>query len=433
MTATPRSTDARVQSLRDAIGEGDVEVAKELMAQVAGLPGLQAEEMIFQARLCSMQGEALRALKWVETARAQYPDDARVAATSIELSATEQRYDSAYEELKVSQQRFGETPELLRAEAIWTIFRPGLRQGSRGVDLLERAVAADPGLPYAKWPLSEAHRLRAQSLAATRLAEAVQHAEKSVEYSPENRISRELLGDLYMSSQRWGEGIELLEGLLVEGEPIEAKVGLYCKNAGVVALTQGDKQLALDYFVRARELGLDAQALGTGYQLLRRSALEQASKASGALKANDLPSAMVHLGRAQQYWPDATEVRALLCDLKVRDGLLAYSKGDFVGAQENFSSALVEDPESLLARHLLGRTFMQRGMRPQAIEAWSNVLQAAYANKIALPDPVHLGLATAYELEEQRPDAKAALLAYLDHYPEGEFAPETRERLKSFE
>ena len=430
---TPRSQDARVVSLREAIADGDLEVAEELMEGVAALPGLGVEAPLLRARLAALSGEPLKALEWVETARAEFPDDARVAATSVELAATAERYDSAFEELKAAKARFGESPELLRAEAIYTIYRPGIKQGRRGVELLERAVGADPDLPFARWPLSEAHRLYAQSMAGSRLKKAIEHGEKAVQYSAENRLARELLGDMYMTAQRWGEGIAILEGLLLEGEPLEAKVGTYCKNAGVVALTQGDKQLALDYFVRARELGVQGEDLGTGQGLLRRSALDQASKASAALKENDMASAMVHLGRAQRYWPDAIEVRALRSEIHLREGLMEFNQENLPRAQELFELALESDPESLLAQHLLGRTVMERGEPDRAAEIWSAVLDKARAQGIELPDPVHLGLTRAYEQMGRRDLAKGVLERYLEDYPAGSFAPETRIRLKDFQ
>lgn len=429
LRSMPRSGDARVQSLREAIEDGWVDVADELWTEVQTLPDLGIERPLLQARLAFLHGDPLAASQAIEEARVVDPHDPRVWATAAELAAMGQRFETALAELREGKERFGETPEILRAEGICAIFQPGLRQGKRGVELLESAIALDPDLPFIRPSLSEAHRLYAQELSATQTESAIAEAEKAVAYSQDNLEARELLGDLYMVANRWGEGIELFEGLLADGRPIEAKVAVFSKQAGVVALTQEKRELAVRYFLRARELGLSNEELGTGVMVLQREATQAAARASEAMVREDWETARTELDAADRLWPDAEETHGLRSDLCVREGLVSYQNEQVEEARERFEQALKFDPDSLMARNLLGKAEMELGHYAEASNAWHQVVDEARRLHVTLPDPVHLALASALALQDKLGEARGVLQNYLDLEPGGEFVEATRQML----
>ena len=66
-----------------------------------------------------------------------------------------------------------------------------------------------------------------------------------------------------MTAGEWGSALAEYERVLAAGKDLRAEVSLHYKNAGVVALAQGHRDLALDHFLCARALGLDDAGLGT--------------------------------------------------------------------------------------------------------------------------------------------------------------------------
>ncbi len=426
---TVRWDDERVVALREALADGWADVAQELMDELAQDPRLGLEASLLQARLAALRGDPIGASRHVEAARAQDDRDGRVWATAAELAVQEGSFETALAQLEEGKQRCGETPELLRAEANFWLFRPGLHHGKRGLDLLLRARALDPDLPFSRWPLSEAHRLYAQSLSGTRIQEAIVEAEQAVALSAENQEARELLGDLYMADHRWGAGIEVFEGLLRDGRPLESKVALFSKQAGVVALQQGHKDLALEYFTRARELGLSEEELGTGAGVLQRAA-QQAVLRAEALGESDPDGVESELLLAERCWPDSGPLRRMRCELGTDGGLRAMQAGDWEQACEAFQSALAWDEHALVARLMLGRAHLELGEYPEASAAWHRVIDQAREMKVALPDPVHLDLARALALQDRFEEARSVLQGYLDFEPEGPFVDETRRLLQ---
>lgn len=423
-----RWQDERVVSLRAALADGWAEVAQELLDELGDDPRLGLEAPLLRARLAALQGDPIAASRYVENARAMDDRDARVWATAAELAVMEGSFETALAQLEEGKTRCGATPELLRAEANFWIFRPGLHHGKRGLDLLLRAQELDPDLPFLRWPLSEAHRLYAQSLSGTRTKEAIVEAEKAVALSAENQEARELLGDLYMADHRWGAGIEVFEGLLREGRPLEAKVALFSKQAGVVALQQGHKDLALEYFTRARELGLSEEELGTGAAVLRRAA-QAAVEAAQELQATDPGAMQAALEQAERHWPDTPSLRAMRCDLNTDAGMQALRTGDWEEARDAFEAALAWDEHALVARLMLGRACLELGEYPEASAAWHRVIDQAREMNVPLPDPVHLDLARALALQDRFEEARGVLQNYLDFEPEGPFVDDTRRLL----
>ncbi|MDF1729445.1 MAG: hypothetical protein P1U53_17015, partial [Sulfitobacter sp.] len=326
ITLTERSQDPRVESLRRALADGWQDVAAELYADLKDLPELGVESDLLGARLAAMAGDAIESTRLLEAAKLKEPKDARVWATAAELAMEAGRADTALDEWKKGRAACGLTPEILRAEGILAIFQNGVGQGRRGVALLEKAVLLDPELPFLEWPLSEAHRLFAQELAGAKTELAIEHCEKAVALSADNLEAQELLGDLYMTAGRWGDGIQIFEGLVAEGRPLEAKVALFSKQAGVVALQKGNRDLAVDYFDRARELGLTDEELGSGATVLREEGRRRLESAKEAMAAKEMETVWDLLDQANRYWPESVEVREACAEAFVRKGLTAFSE-----------------------------------------------------------------------------------------------------------
>jgi tetratricopeptide (TPR) repeat protein len=429
ITLSDRSQDPRVLSLRQALADGWDDVAAELYEDLKDLPELGVESQLLGARLAAMVGDPIESSRLLERAKLQEPKDARVWATAAELAMEAGRGDTALEEWKKGRKLCGLTPEMLRAEGVLAIFQTGMRQGRRGVALLEKAVQLDPGLPFVNWPLSEAHRLLAQEVAGTQPELAIEHCEKAVSLTADNLEAREFLGDLYMTAGRWGEGIKIFESLMAEGRPLDSKVALFSKQAGVVALKKGHRELAVDYFDRARELGLTDEELGTGALVLREQGKRHLKVARKALDAKDLGAAWADLELADRYWPQSIEVRETCSEAFVRKGLVAFSEDRLEDALEEFETALGWDGESLMARYLQGNTYMELGRYGEAAKSWYLVVDKARLSGLKLPDPVHLSLARALALTEKEQEARQVLNEYLEFEPRGRFEAQTRKLL----
>ena len=246
--------------------------------------------------------------------------------------------------------------------------------------------------------------------------------------SQENQEARELLGDLLMADHQWGAGIKVFEELLADGRPIEAKVGLFSKQAGVVALQQGHSDLAIEYFTRARELGLTAEELGTGAGVLQRAAQAEVDRAL-EIKDSDAEAMESALTRAERYWPQSVALRQARCDLCTQTGIAAFEQGELEAALTAWQQALEWDQDALVARLLLGRAHWELGQYPEASTAWHRVVDSARESKLPLPDPVHLDLARALALQDRHGEAREVLQGYLDFEPAGAFVDDTRRLL----
>ncbi|MEZ6005173.1 MAG: tetratricopeptide repeat protein [Planctomycetota bacterium] len=281
-----------------------------------------------------------------------------------------------------------------------------------------------------KYPLSEAERLYAQELAgADETKAALEHAREAVALSPDNLEAQELLGDLCMLDARWGEGIEIFESLLAQGRPMETKLAPFCKHAGVVALAQDKKDLALRYFRRAHELGLSESELSSGADVLKSAAGKEARAAIAATDEGDWVTAETHLIAAAELWPDLEDVHLAGRELYLKRGQVALDNRDWPAARAAFEASLGWDDEFLVARHLVGLVSMQQGDYSAAASAWHRLVDQAREERIALPDPVHLDLARALELGGKPDEARAVLQNYLDFEPGGPYVDLTRAAL----
>ncbi|MEZ6019277.1 MAG: hypothetical protein R3F17_04010 [Planctomycetota bacterium] len=249
-----------------------------------------------------------------------------------------------------------------------------------------RALALDPDLPYVKYPLSEAERLYAQELAGRTRPKPRSNTREAVALSPDN-LEAQGCSAICACSMRWGEGIEIFESLLAQGRPMETKLAPFCKHAGVVALAQDKKDLALRYFRRAHELGLSESELSSGADVLKSAAGKEARAAIAATDEGDWVTAETHLIAAAELWPDLEDVHLAGRELYLKRGQVALDNRDWPAARAAFEASLGWDDEFLVARHLVGLVSMQQGVHSAAASAWHRLVDQAReeAHRLARP------------------------------------------------
>lgn len=381
--------DPRVTQARTALDLGQVELAQALVPQAVAVAG--REGTLLRARLAALTGNALEAQTLVEQARRESPDDARVYATCAEIYAAGGMLAEADREILRGIDAAGAaSPELIRARGVHLICTPG--QARPGLALLQRAAELDPELPFNDRPLAQAHMLVAkQQVAAGQGQAALKSVQLALKHDPADLDTRRLEAEVLMSVGEWGVGIERFEVLLLEGLPLEAEVGGYCKNAGFWAVTQGDRETGLVYYLRALELGFPREQLGHGLLVLGEEVTQLVGKGAEALAAGQLDEA-----------------------------------GDLL------RRALVCDPESLEVHNYLGHLYNLTGEYEAVVEHWSTVVNGARLAKLELPDPVHIQLARVLVLNLERfAEAREVLDAYLVLEPDGRWLTQTRELLDS--
>jgi tetratricopeptide (TPR) repeat protein len=259
--------------LRRAIGEGRLDEARALHAQLVQNDGV--EITLLGARVAALGGDDEEASRLVERARALAPTDARVYATAAEIHAAAGRMETADEEIRRGVEACGPNPELERSRGVYLICVPGGAEA--GLGLLETALAHDPGLPFVARPLGQAHLLVAKEDArGNDLAAALEHAKQSIAHDPEDVDARRFLAEMMVNALDFGGAITIYEALLEEHVPVEIEASQAYKNGAVAALAMGARDQAVVMFLRARTLGMDDDALGSGVGVLRDEARAEA-------------------------------------------------------------------------------------------------------------------------------------------------------------
>lgn len=386
--ATPAAertrTSARAE-LAALVDLGRLDEAREAIERLAEAPGGgDAEALVLRARAQSLAERRVEALRLCEEARAKAPRDPEVYATAAEVYAANGRYDGAWMEIKDGEAACGEAPELLRAKGVVWISREN--GAEKGLAQLLEARGKDPELRYCVRPLSQAYQLVAKLRAAAKDAEGARaHAEAALALVPHEVDARRLAAECRAATADFAGATALLEGLVLEGEPLRAELALTHKKAGIAALLAHDRPRALDCFAAARAHGLTDEELSTGTRLLAEESLA-----------------------------------------RTRAGVEAYERGELAEAEAAFREALRYEPGSVAAENHLAVVLAQRGAYDEAILLWRKVLDTAREEKLELPEPVHLNLART---QSARGDAEGARLTceeYLDREPAGEWAEGTR-------
>lgn len=380
-----RSQTPELVRLRRHLDFGELEAARALLPSASSAG---AEEPLLAARCAALSGEIMSALRSIEAARARNPLDPDVYATAAEIYAAAGKPESAWEEIGRGEQLCGDSPELARAKGIVWLLREG--GAERGLDLLERARALDPALPFVERALGQAHLLAGKAALRTQdLDRALVHARRANELDPRDVDTQRFLADVLAAGLDYDGAIAILRSLLAQGEPREGELASLEKRAGIAALLAHERAAALEHFAAARAHGSSDEELSTGARLL----LEEA--------------------------------RA-----RVAAGVEAYAQGDVDAAEERFRAALHCEPDLIEAQNHLAVVLFQKRAFGEAIALWQSVLSRARAEGLDLPEPVHLNLAKAQFQNGVTAAARATLLEYLGREPDGEWAEQTRAMLE---
>ncbi len=381
---TPRVHDAAAVAAGLALERGDLESARRLLATLPA--GLDAE--LLAARLATLEGSQIAAIRALEDARRRFPDEARVWATAAELHAWAGREESAETEMREALARFGTTPEIARARGVLMICREGGAQA--GLVHLEQALAMDPDVEFVDRPLAQGHLLLAsQALGRADLAAALYHAEAAYERDPADVDVRIALADARQAATDFEGAIELYEGLLADGEDVAGTLALVSQRGAMAALLAKDRERALERYLRARELGLPPEDLGWGATMI----VEELERALDA-------------------------------------GVAAYASDDFAAAEEAFRRAARLAPEDLAAHNHLAVVLFRLEDFEGASASWRRVLALAEQTGVELPEPVHLNLARSLYRAGEYAAVRAELNRYLDEVPAGAWVPDTRAMLE---
>lgn len=391
------SEDAR--ELRRLVDLGHTEEALVVLRRVGNRLGVEAD--LIEARMHTLLGNHVEAVRAIERARALEPADPRVFATMVEISAAAGNYTTAREELERGMKRCGQCPELTRSKGVLDLFQSGGAQ--RGVAAIESAVRADPKLPFTDRALAQGHLLLAkQELAAGRPTAALASAQRSLSFDPQEVETRRVLADILASRSRLDESIAIITELVNQGEPLHGELASLHKKAGIAALipapdeSESDRSVrrdrALEHLVTARELGLTNEEL-----------------ASGAL------------------------ILADESDRIAQTGVAAYASGDFDGARVIFERALRYDPDNLSARNHYAVVLYRLRDFAEAARQWREVMVVMEGEDIIPPEPIHLNLAQAQVQDGDRDGARGTLERWLERNESNEAYAEyvglTREAL----
>jgi len=422
---SPRSEDPVFVAARGAIEAGDLELARGLVDQL-GRAGDPIEALLLDARCAALAGDELAVSRLIEAARERAPDDSRIFAAAAELHAAFGRLETAQSELQRGVAACGVTSALQRARGVVLICTQG--RGQAGLDLLEQTFEADPGIPFIARPLGQAHMLAGKRCMAEQdPVGAHEHAARSIEFDPEDVDGRRFFAESCIVVGEFGRAVAVYEDLLAEGEPMAGELAGLCKNAGLAALLQHEREYAGEYFARARELGMTDEELSTGVGVLRdlaRSALERARDLHAA---GDLEGAERAAGRSAATDVTFLEARVELAAHDLRRGQVAAQAGRIREAAMHLEAAIEHDPDSLEAHHFLATALFSLEDFAGAIDHWRWTLDTAQVEELELPEPVHLFLAEALE-RTGRPDEALSLLdEYLRRTPSGDFLGRTRE------
>ncbi|MEO6709962.1 MAG: tetratricopeptide repeat protein [Planctomycetota bacterium] len=381
----PQSSDPRIVACAAALENGDLSQAQSLLLELAD--DQSPDSHCLRARLLAAKGDSIGALREIETARKRWPDQACLFATMAEIHATGGRLESAQAEIRAGLAAAGPTPDLSRASGVVRLLQQGGAKAGM-VHLLE-AVRKAPHLFFTAAPLSEAHRLLAtEALAKQNPVEALSHARAGLELEPKNPELRLLVADALVASGNYDDALPAYEEFAKEGRDLGATLRLYYQKGAMAALVDGKAELAVERYLRARQLGASDEELNFGAGVLHRAAADAQTKADLAFD--------------EQRWGDA---RSAL------ERVLAIEAAD------------------LATRTQLGVVCFKLEDYASAEACWRRVLESAEAQKLVLPDPVHLKLAGALHAQGKDSEIKPLLESYLATAPDGEWAQLTREAL----
>jgi len=385
-SSTQREEDPAVRALREHVDLGRPAEAAPLLEQWGNRLGVEGP--LIEARLMALHGKDTEAVRAVERARVLDPDDPRVYATMVEISAAAGRIETAFTALERGFEAVGQRPELIRAKGVLELCQSG--GAERGVATLESALRMDPQLPFTDRALAQGYLLIAKKALATgQPTAALESIQISLSHDPQDVEARRVFADVLGARAQLEEAILVITELVDEGEPLEGELATLHKRAGIAGLipiagesaeARAERRgEALEHFVTARAFGLSEEELGSGARLLSDAAL-QAS----------------------------------------REGSEAYGRKELVKARAAFELALRYDPDELAARNHLAVTLFQLGEFAGAAHHWREVMVVMESEGILPPEPVHLNLAQALVENGDRQLAREMLERWLERNAESE-------------
>ncbi len=286
-----RLMEPKVVNVRELIDKGRPDLARTVLDSFGDelVADLGAEEPLLRARISYLGGNNAEWLSLVEQARAIDPKDPRPYATSVEIYASMGRLDAARAELQRGATAVGSvvTPELQRAQGIVAIVTPG--GAKAGLSLLEAAYRADNDLPFMARPMGQAYYLMAQVAFASDLPTlALERMESSLSFDPEDLDARQFHGELVLGVKKdFVEGLDILEQVFAEGQPIAQDLGRHHWRAGLSAQVQNEPAIARKHYLRAKELGCVDVESGTARTFMRGQAKSSLERALLAASVSD--------------------------------------------------------------------------------------------------------------------------------------------------
>lgn len=379
----PRSDDPRLAGVARAIEEGELEAAN---GALLGLPqGLDRE--LLTARLYAAEGDAISAVRTIEAARERWPDQGRVYGTAAEIHAASGRTESAEAEIREGLAVAGPVPALARARGVLALIREG--GAALGLEHLLDARERDPGIWFTERPLFEAHLLLGNAaMGAEEPLEALGHARAALAAAPDEPEARQLEADALAAMGEFEPAISIYEALCEERPQLASTLALLCQRGATAALLKKERDVAIERYLRARDLGLSDEELGFGAAVLQ----EEAKRA-------------------------------------IERGLDAYDTRELEAARGAFERATRLDPNQIEAFNHLGVVHFRLGDPGAAAVQWRTVLELARTRGIDLPEPVHLNLARALYQADRKAEVRPLLEDWLRRHPDGEWETATREML----
>lgn len=396
--------------LRRLLDEGRAELAAPLVETLAD--DLGVEGPLLRARLAALRGDHGDWLAEVEAARAVDPRDPRPYATAVELYAAKGRIQSANAELARGLEVVGSTtPELQRARGVLAIVQPG--GGRIGLELLEAALRDDPDLPFVGRPMGQAYLLAAKRATADqRLELALERIERSLEFDPLDPDAKRTYAEILIAAQRdFDTGLAILEQLLADGEPLRDLLAQKTWSAGVHAQLAGDEDLALDRYLRARELGAVEVESGIAAAFLERrsDAIFETARTAASDGMEDL--VRERLDAAVELSGGGDSARYGFAESFVEAAAGALAGGDLDGAARFARGAELADESVLGLPEVRGALDFQRAIR--AMERGEPAIALGYAEEAARAVPgdalVQQLLGELYYAREDYADAVPAL------------------------
>lgn len=383
--AAARPRDPELDPVRAALEAGRPDQALGL------LEGFTTFEAIcLRARAQSMDRDQVAALRSIEEARALAPDHPDLFATEAEILAAADHLQGAAEVLEKGFQRCGRDAALERARGVVHLRHSG--QARAALEALERARALDPGLPFLRWPLAQAHVLVGRAQLQDAAGESLAHARAAQGLEPGLYDARELEAEALAATFDFEGALEQYGALEAEGHDFGETPAILHQRFATFLLLNHDRERAVEQYLAARALGMDDEGLGYGVDVLE-----------GAARA------------------------------AIDAGIERAEADDWEGARPSFERALELDPSSLEAANHLAVARFQLGDYAGAAAGWQDVWGRAQVSGTVLPDPVPLNLARAWRLAGRPEQARAVLDDYLDAEPEGAWSEGARELLLALE